>query len=153
MKDADRTPKGEREFLRFEFELPHPPGRIWRALTEPELLSEWLLPVAELIPEAGASFLFRAPAQPGWDGLVACRFIEIDRERKLSYRWVVGDLDTVVTFTLEPTPEGTRLTLVQEGFRPDQKQNLGGARYGWRMMGDRLVHLLDSIEQTNHSVR
>lgn len=146
MKDADKTPKGEGDFLHFEFELPHPPGKVWRALTEPDLLSEWLLPVAALVLEPGASFLFRAPAQPGWDGLVSCRFTEIDRERKLSYRWVVGDLDTVVTFTLEPTPEGTRLTLIQEGFRPDQKQNLGGARYGWRMMGDRLFHLLDSIE-------
>ena len=54
-------------------------------------------------------------------------------------------LDTVVTFTLTPAPSGTHLSLVQSGFRPDQKQNFGGARYGWRMMGDKLVDLLARI--------
>ncbi len=38
-----------------------------------------------------------------------------------------------------------RLTLVQSGFRPDQKQNFGGARYGWRTMGGKLVELLARI--------
>jgi uncharacterized protein YndB with AHSA1/START domain len=54
-------------------------------------------------------------------------------------------LDTVVTFTLTPTASGTRLSLVQSGFEPDQKQNLGGARYGWKMMGGKLVELLAKI--------
>jgi len=55
---------------------------------------------------------------------------------------VVGDLDTVVTFTLTPTPTGTQLSLVQSGFKPHQKHNFGGARYGWKMMGGKLVDLL-----------
>ena len=71
-----------------------------------------------------------------------CRFLEIEAQRKLSWRWVVGDIDTVVTFTLTPTASGTRLSLVQSGFKPDQKQNRAGARYGWKMMGGRLVDLL-----------
>jgi hypothetical protein len=59
---------------------------------------------------------------------------------------VVGDfLDTIVTFTLTPIESGTHLLLVQSGFRPDQKQNFGGARYGWRMMGQKLVDLLGRI--------
>ena len=53
-----------------------------------------------------------------------------------------GWLDTVVTFTLEPTESGTRLSLVQSGFKPEQKRESGGARYGWRMMGGKLVDLL-----------
>jgi uncharacterized protein YndB with AHSA1/START domain len=57
----------------------------------------------------------------------------------------VGDIDTVVTFTLTPTPAGTRLSLVQSGFRPDQKKNFGGARYGLKMMGGKLVDLLARI--------
>jgi uncharacterized protein YndB with AHSA1/START domain len=73
---------------------------------------------------------------------VNCTFVEIEVERKLSLTWVVGDLDTVVTFTLAPAESGTRLTLVHTGFRPDQKQAFGGARYGWKMMGERLVDLL-----------
>ena len=74
-----------------------------------------------------------------------CRFLEIEAHRKLSYTWVVGDIDTVVTFTLTPTASGTRLSLVQSGFKPDQKQNFGGARYGWKMMGGKLVDLLARI--------
>ena len=72
-----------------------------------------------------------------------CRFLEIETHRKLSYTWVVGGmLDTVVTFTLAPTASGTRLSLVQSGFKSDQKQNFGGARYGWKMMGGKLIDLL-----------
>ena len=80
-----------------------------------------------------------------------CRILEIDAPRKLSYAWVVGDmeLDTVVTFTLTPTASGTRLTLVQSGFKPAQKQNFGGARYGWKMMGGKLVDLLARIPMTH----
>ena len=76
-----------------------------------------------------------------------CQFVEIETHRKLSYTWVVGDmaLDTVVTFTLTPTASGTRLSIVQSGFKPDQKQNFGGARYGWKMMGGKLVDLLARI--------
>jgi len=76
---------------------------------------------------------------------VACRFLEIEAEKKLTYAWVVGELDTVVTFTLTPTASGTRLSLVQSGFEPDQKRNFGGARYGWRLMGGKLVELLERI--------
>jgi uncharacterized protein YndB with AHSA1/START domain len=145
MPFTDTTAKKQTEVLSFEFELSHPPEKVWRALTEPELLSEWLLPVVDARFEPGASFHFMAPPQPGWDGIVSCRVVEVETYRKLSYSWVVGDLDTVVTFTLYPTESGTRLTLVQSGFKPDQKKNFGGARYGWRMMGEKLVDLLDSL--------
>jgi uncharacterized protein YndB with AHSA1/START domain len=75
---------------------------------------------------------------------VNCRILAIEKHRKLSYTWVVGDMDinTVVTFTLTPTATGTRLSLVQSGFKPDQRQNFGGARHGWKMMGGRLASLL-----------
>jgi uncharacterized protein YndB with AHSA1/START domain len=54
-------------------------------------------------------------------------------------------LDTVVTFTLTPTASGTRLSLVHSGLKPDQKKNFGGALYGWKMMGAKLVDLLGRI--------
>src|SRR5690606_20810282 len=109
------------------------------------LLTEWLLPVVAPKFEPGAAFTFKAPPQPGWDGAVNCRFLEIEAQRKLSYTWVVGDIDTVVTFTLTPTASGTRLSLSQSGFKPHQKQNIAGARYGWKMMGEKLVDLLAGI--------
>jgi uncharacterized protein YndB with AHSA1/START domain len=142
---ADTTARSQTESISFEFDLHHRPEKVWRALTDPVLLSEWLLPVVGLKLEPGAAFAFRAPPQPDWDGMVNCRFSEIEAQRKLSYTWVVGDIDTVVTFTLTPTKSGTRLSLVQSGFRPDQKRNSGGARYGWKMMGGRLVDVLARI--------
>ena len=147
MTVTDTTQRAQTDSVSFEFDLQHSPQKVWRALTDPALLTEWLLPVVGLKLEPGAAFTFRTQPQPGWDGTVNCRFTEIEPLRKLSYSWVVGDnfLDTVVTFTLTPTPSGTRLTLVQSGFKPDQKQNSGGARYGWKMMGGRLVDLLGRI--------
>jgi len=142
---TDRTAPSQTETLTFEFDLRHPPEKVWRALTDPELLAQWLLPAVGFELAPGAAFRFQAPPQPGWDGTVNCRFLEIEAQRKLSWRWVVGDIDTVVTFTLERTATGTRLTLVHSGFKPDQKRNFGGARYGWRMMGGKLVDLLGRI--------
>jgi uncharacterized protein YndB with AHSA1/START domain len=139
---TDKTARSQTESLSFEFDLHHSPEKVWRALTDPVLLVEWLLPVVGHKLEPGAAFTLQAPPLPGWDGVVNCRFLEIEAHRKLSWRWVVGDIDTVVQFTLTPTPSGTRLELVQSGFKPNQKQNLGGARYGWNMMGGKLVDLL-----------
>jgi uncharacterized protein YndB with AHSA1/START domain len=145
MTVVDTTERSQSESLSFAFDLPHAPEKVWRALTEPELLAEWLLPVLGLELRPGAAFTFTAQPQPGWDGVVNCWFREIETHRTLSWRWVVGDIDTIVTFTLTPTASGTHLSLVQSGFKPDQKQNLGGARYGWKMMGGRLVDLLARV--------
>ena len=145
MTPTDKTARSQADSLALEFDLHHSPEKVWRALTDPVLLAEWLLPVVDLDLEPGAAFTFKAQPQPGWDGIVNCRFLEIEAHRKLSYTWVVGDIDTVVTFTLTPTASGTRLSLLHSGFRPDQKQNLGGARYGWKMMGGKLVDLLARI--------
>jgi uncharacterized protein YndB with AHSA1/START domain len=143
---TDTTARSQTESISFELELRHPPEKVWRALTEPALLSEWLLPAVGLRVEPGAAFTLQAPPKAGWDGTVHCRFVEIEAQRKLSYTWVVGDfLDTVVTFTLTPTAAGTHLALVQTGFTPEQAQNRGGARYGWRMMGGKLENLLARI--------
>jgi uncharacterized protein YndB with AHSA1/START domain len=145
MSVADTTAPEQRDSISFEFDLRHPPEKVWRALTDPALLAEWLLPVIDLRLEPGAPFTFKTQAYPGWDGTVNCRFLEIEPQRKLSYAWTVPFLDTVVTFTLAPTETGTRLSLVQSGFTPEQKQEFGGARYGWKMMGGKLVELLDTI--------
>jgi uncharacterized protein YndB with AHSA1/START domain len=142
MSFTDKTAPAQTQSISFEIDLPHSPHKVWRALTDPKLLTEWLLPVVGLELERGATFTFEAPPQPGWDGIVQCRLLEIEAHKKLSWAWVVGDIDTVVTFTLEPTTSGTRLSIVQTGFKPDQKKNFGGARYGWKMMSEKLVDLL-----------
>ena len=144
---TDKTAEAQTESISFELDLHHSPEKIWRALTDPALLAEWLLPVVDLKLEPGATFAFKTQPYPGWDGTVSCRTLEIESHRKLSYAWVVGEmgLDTVVTFTLTPTASGTRLGLVQSGFKPEQKQNFAGARYGWKKMGKQLADLLTRI--------
>src|SRR5687768_9530473 len=109
MTPIDTTAPSQTESLSFEFDLPHRPEKVWRALTDPALLAEWLLPVVgpALELKTGAAFTFKTQPYPGWDGTVHCTMLEIEVHRKLRYRWVVGDmeLDTVVTFTLAPTAE------------------------------------------------
>jgi uncharacterized protein YndB with AHSA1/START domain len=141
----DKTAPAQTEALAFEFDLHHSPEKVWRALTDPTLLAQWLLPAIGFKLQPGAAFTFKTEPVGGWDGVVHCRIADIEPLRRLSYDWGVGDMATVVTFTLTPTASGTRLSLVQSGFRPDQKKNLGGARYGWRMMGGKLVDLLPRI--------
>jgi len=147
MPTSDTTAAAQTDTIAFEIDLHHAPAKVWRALTEPALLAEWLLPLVDGRLELGGAFTLQAPSFPGWDGRVHCRVKEIDAQRKLSYSWVVGDmeLDTVVTFALTPMPPGTRLTITQSGFKPDQRKNFGGARYGWRLMGGKLEDLLTRI--------
>ena len=148
MTVTDTTARSQIEAISFEFDLHHSPEKVWRALTDPALLGEWLLPVVGFELEPGAAFTFKTQAYPGWDGTVNCKMLEVDAQKKISYAWVVGGemgLNTVVTFTLTPTEAGTRLSLVQSGFTSEQKRESGGARYGWKMMGGKLVDLLGRI--------
>jgi uncharacterized protein YndB with AHSA1/START domain len=147
MNPTDKIADPEAQSLSLELDLHHPPEKVWRALTEPALLAEWLLPVLgnDLQLEPGAKFTFKTQPYPGWDGTVNCRILEIEEHRKLSYAWTVPFLDTVVTFTLAPTASGTHLSIVQSGFKPEQKREFGGARYGWKMMTGKLVDLLESM--------
>lgn len=144
MSPFDRTPPSQQHRIRFEYAFRHGVHKVWRALTEPTLLARWLLPVQNLLLEQGTRFTFHADPQPGWDGTVNCTLLESEPPHRLRYTWVVGELDTVVTFTLEPTDSGTRMVLEHDGFREHQKRNFGGARYGWRMFSERLVQLLDT---------
>src|SRR6266576_3607069 len=73
MTPVDKTAHSQSESISFEFDLHHVPEKVWRALTDPVLLAEWLLPVVNLKLEPGAAFTLKAPPQPGWDGTVNCR--------------------------------------------------------------------------------
>jgi len=146
MSLIDTTDSSQTDSISFELDLKHQPKKVWRALTDPELLQEWLLPVVEqkLELKTGATFTFQTQAHPGWDGTVNCRLLEIDAPKSLRYAWGVPGLDTVLRFTLTETASGTLLSVVQSGFLPTQKHNFAGARYGWNMMGNKLIGVLDA---------
>ncbi|HKE00026.1 MAG TPA: SRPBCC domain-containing protein [Planctomycetota bacterium] len=101
--------------IRLDATYPHPPDRVWRAITTREALASWLMP-NDFEPRVGHRFTFRMKPVPGFDGIVHCEVIELEPPRRLSFRWKGGPLDTVVSFELAPVPEGTRLELVHDGF-------------------------------------
>lgn len=102
--------------VRLERVYRHPPERVWRALTEPELLAQWLMP-NDFEPRVGHRFTFRTDPGPGFDGIVRCEVLELDPPRTLAFSWKGGPLDTVLRFTLESEGGGTRLRLEHTGFR------------------------------------
>lgn len=119
-----------------ERDLPYPPARIWRALTEPHLIAEWLMQT-DFAPSVDHRFTLEAD----W-GTVECRVIEVEPERTLAYRWDSLGLQSVVTWTLEPMGAGTRLRMEQAGFRPEQEPAYQGARLGWRRFFGRLEEVV-----------
>ena len=108
-----------------ERDLPHPPEKVWRALTQPHLIEAWLMR-NDFAPVVGHRFDLRAD----W-GSVACQVQTVQPHRTLSYTWAAFGLDSVVTWTLTPTRTGTHLRMEQTGFRPDQHQAYQGAQGGW----------------------
>lgn len=102
-----------------------PPARLWRALTEPHLIAEWLMR-SDFAPVPGREFHFGAD----W-GDVACQVLSVEPPLSLAYRWAAFGLDSTVTWTLTATAGGTRLRMEQVGFRPDQRKAFLGARASW----------------------
>ena len=130
-----------------ERDLPHPPEKIWRALTQPHLIEEWLMK-NDFQPVVGHAFNLRRTPRPDTDIVIDCRVLAIEPNRTLSYTWAAFDLESVVTWTLTPTSTGTRLRMEQSGFRPDQPRAYGGAMAGWRGFFDRLEQLLERGDQS-----
>lgn len=123
-----------------EREIAHPPERVWRALTQPHLIAEWLMK-GDIRPEVGHSFSFGAE----W-GSVDCRVLEVEPNRMISYRWDGMGLESIVTWTLTPSGTGTHLRMEQTGFRPDQLQAYHGARTGWPRFLGALEQLLERMD-------
>ena len=119
-----------------ERDFPHPPEKLWRALTQPHLIAEWLMK-GDISPVVGHRFDFSAE----W-GAVGCEVLEVEPQRTLAYSWVGMGLDSVVTWTLTPSGSGTLLRMEQTGFQPDQKLAYHGAKAGWPRFLTNLEQLL-----------
>ena len=126
-----------------EREFPHVPDKLWRALTQPHLIEEWLMK-NDFAPVVGHRFNLRGD----WGGVLDCEVLAIEPGRTLSYTWdFVNDdpayaLKSVDTFTLTPTAAGTYLRMEQAGFRPEQKQAFGGAKVGWQQFFSKLEEVV-----------
>jgi uncharacterized protein YndB with AHSA1/START domain len=119
--------------------MPHPPEKIWRALTQGPLIEEWLMK-NDFQPVVGHKFNFRADPMPGWNGVTDCEVLIVEPNKRLSYSWnASGDeaangLKTVVTWTLKPVKGGTLLRMEQSGFRAQDEHFYRGAGFGWKKM-------------------
>ena len=120
-----------------ERELPFPPEKIWRALTVPHLIAEWLMQ-NDFAATLGHRFQLR-----GQWGAADCKVLAVEPNTRLSYTWDAMGLESVVTFTLSPTAAGTHLRMEQEGFKPGMAQAYGGAKMGWQNFLDKLAQLLE----------
>ncbi|WP_027059762.1 SRPBCC family protein [Mesorhizobium loti] len=126
-----------------ERQISHPPEKLWRALTQPHLMQEWLMK-NDFAPVIGHRFNISAD----WGGVLDCEVLAVEPNKTLSYTWNLAhqdpafDLRSVVTFTLTPTSTGTHLRMEQSGFRPDQRRAYGGAKMGWPQFLEKLEELL-----------
>jgi uncharacterized protein YndB with AHSA1/START domain len=136
-----KEPETEALSVIIEREVPFPPEKIWRALTQPHLIEEWLMK-SDFKPVAEHRFNFRADPNPHWNGIVDCEVVTVEPNKTLSYTWDALGLKSVVTWTLTPTGTGTHLRMEQSGFRPDQPQNYNGAKYGWQNFFAKLEQVL-----------
>jgi uncharacterized protein YndB with AHSA1/START domain len=119
-----------------EREVPFPPEKIWRALTQPHLIEEWLMK-NDFKPAVDHRFSLRGD----W-GSVDCQVVSVEPNRTLSYTWGAMGLASVVTWTLTPTTTGTQLRMEQSGFPRDRPQNYQGAKYGWQKFFANLEQVL-----------
>jgi uncharacterized protein YndB with AHSA1/START domain len=126
--------------------FPHPPEKLWRALTESPLLAQWMMN-NDFEAAVGRKFQFRAEPKPNWNGVVDCEVLVVEPLQRLSYNWGVGpDLQWVVLWTLTPAEGGTHLRMEQSGFGPRQQAAFQGAKYGWQKFFDALEPVIERVD-------
>jgi uncharacterized protein YndB with AHSA1/START domain len=131
--------------LVIEKEMPHPPEKIWRALTQGPLIKQWLMD-NDFQPSVGHTFQLKTTPVPNWNGIIDCKVVELDPAKKLAYSWGTMGMESMVVWTLAETKGGTLVRMEQSGFRSDQDPNYKGATYGWQKFIGNLEHLLADLK-------
>ena len=139
------TPDTSTRSVIVEKEYPHPPEKVWRALTESSLIEQWLMK-NDFQPVAGHSFSLRMDPVANWNGVIDCQVLAVEPFTTLSYTWGTLGSESVVTFSLTPTSAGTHVRVEQAGFRPDQEANYKGAQYGWKKFMGNLEHVVAGLD-------
>lgn len=122
--------------------LPYSRELVWQALTDADLLGQWFMK-NDIKPELDHHFTFRMAPQKGWDGITHCQVLELEPLRRISYSYrgeasgekalacagihsdtadkmtkgIFTQLDTILSFTLEPTCGGTILHMEHSGYK------------------------------------
>ncbi len=130
--------------LVIERDLPHPPEKVWRALTESNLIQQWLMD-NDFEPTVGRKFNLCMPPVQGWNGVIDSEVLALEPQRLLSYTWSTMGLATTVTFTLTGTAAGTHLRLEQSGFPSTESASYKGANYGWQSFLGKLEQVVAGL--------
>jgi uncharacterized protein YndB with AHSA1/START domain len=126
--------------LVIEKDMPHPPEKIWRALTQAPLIESWLM-ANDFEPVVGRKFTLRAKPVPNWNGIIDCKVLAVEPNSRLSYTWGSMGMESVVAWTLTPAGGGTHVRMEQSGFKSEEDANYKGASYGWQ----RFIGALDRV--------
>lgn len=135
--------------------FPHAPETIWNAFTSGALIARWLMEPVGFEPVVGNRFTFHTTPAGQWNGTIHCEVLEAVPNRRFAYSWKGGHdsndgygslLNTLVTWALEPTEAGTRVTLTHAGFELPRNEtafrNMSG---GWNKVVPRLRAITDDL--------
>ena len=131
--------------LTIERELPHPPEKVWRALTESPLIEEWMMG-NDFEPQVGHRFKFRSTPVPNWNGVIDSQVLVVEPVSRLSYSWGTMGMESVVTWTLTPTASGTHVRMEHSGFPSEESASYKGAKYGWTNFIGKLENVVGGLK-------
>ena len=138
------NPAASTHTLVIERDLPHSPEKVWRALTESNLIQQWLMQ-NDFEPTVGRAFNLRMAPVQGWNGVIDSKVLAVEPHRLLSYTWATMGLESVVTFTLTAAGAGTHLRMEQSGFPSTDSQSYNGATYGWQNFLSKLEQVVAGL--------
>lgn len=100
-----------REQVAVKTQINRPAKEIFTGLIDPQQLERYMADKATVEPRPGGIYDF------GWGGNGPIKILELEPDRKLTYSW---HQDTVVSWILEDSEGGTRITMVHSGFAKDR---------------------------------
>ena len=121
---------GDETSLAIVRKLKASPRTVWRALTQPDALKQWMAPSGDLevfIVEAdlrvGGRYHILMKTRAGVEHDVSGVYREVTVNTKLVYTWTWNstvERASLVTMELTPAGDGTELLLKHEGFEDDK---------------------------------
>jgi uncharacterized protein YndB with AHSA1/START domain len=126
MQRHSHNPSSTTDRIEKEIVLRAPRSRVWRALSDAAEFGAWFR-VKLAQPFRPGAHITGQVLHPGYEHLTWQMTVErMEPERLFSFRWHPGAVNpdhdysgeptTLIEFTLEDAPGGTRLRLVESGF-------------------------------------